>query len=68
MLAEARDCNSHELRSRATFTARTLCACSEPGDFVAASNPMPITTKMKHPQGVFNFTGGLEFYCTISHT
>ena len=58
MLAEARDCNSNELHSRATFTARTLCACSEPGDFVAASNPMHITTKMKHPQGVFNFYGG----------
>ncbi len=54
MLAEARDCNSHELRSRATFTARTLCACSEPGDFVAASNPMPITTKMKHPPQYYN--------------
>lgn len=44
-----RDCNSHELRSRAPFTARTVCACSEPGNFVAVSNPMPITIKIKHP-------------------
>ena len=50
-----RDCNSHELRSRAPFTARTVCACSEPGNFVAVSNPMPITIKIKHPKGCLIF-------------
>ena len=55
-----RDCNSHELRSRAPFTARAVCACSEPGNFVAVSNPMPITTKMKHPSGCLIFVADGE--------
>ena len=40
---------------RFTFEIYSL---SNPGNFVAVSVPMPITTKIKHPQGVFNFYGG----------
>ena len=35
-----------------------IYSLSNPGNFVAVSVPMPITTKIKHPQGVFNFCGG----------
>ena len=55
-----RDCNSHSLCSRAPFTARTLCACSEPGNCVAVSNPMPITTKIKCPFGHLIFVADGE--------
>ena len=34
-----RDCNSHSLCSRAPFTARTLCACSEPGNLRCSAQP-----------------------------
>ena len=53
-----RNCNSHELRSQAPFTARAVCAGSEPGNFVAVSNPVPYTIKTKSAQGRFNFYGG----------